>query len=65
MSVTRRARRIGRLKGELDQRRMPEPVHNGLKPTPHVRALLWLFKEIVPQVYAKIKDRVIAKKTAK
>jgi hypothetical protein len=36
-SVTRRTGRVRRLKRELDQRGAPEPVHNGLKPTPHVR----------------------------
>ena len=39
-SVARRSRRVRRLNGELDQRGAAEPVHNGPKPTPHVRTLL-------------------------
>src|SRR5262249_33477482 len=49
-SVTRRPRRVRRLKGELDQRRATEPVHNGLKPTPHVRTLLWAVELIRSRV---------------
>jgi len=46
-SVTRRSRRVRRLKGELDQRGAAEPVHNGPKPTPHQLRDLTLILAVV------------------